>query len=243
MGGLHIEQNLLKMYCQLLHEPGMDDIINKAGLKTIGLKVAACDVNDIKKARYILQVLASCLYKNLLHAYEQSGSTLLLLDWASAQSTEDEMMFYYWYEILQFQINILLVVHSFREANLELLISTLMKCVELCFSLDHVHYARWLSVFLQDLQLLKVEDEELYENLRNHMSVTSTKGKFSKIAYDQIHEQNNKKIKATSGTINLVNKENRFYMRKLEICNTEILHFLEQYMSLETKAHHTKKKV
>ena len=109
-----------------------------------------------------------------------------------------------------------------------MLISTLMKCVELCFSLGHIHYARWLSVFLQDLQLLKTEDENLYKQFRNHVSVTSSKEKFSKIAFDQIHEQNNKKIKATSGTINLVNKEDGTYMRKLEICNTEILQFLEQ---------------
>ena len=41
------------------------------------------------------------------------------------------------------------------------------------------------------------------------------------MAYDQKHEQNNKAIKATSGYINLVHKEDKSFLRKLELCSSE----------------------
>ena len=76
MGGLHTEQQLLKINGQLIKGTGIDEIIDQAGLPIIGLKTALCDVNDIKKARYTVQVIAPCLYKNLMFAHAQSNSEL-----------------------------------------------------------------------------------------------------------------------------------------------------------------------
>ena len=50
---------------------------------------------------------------------------------------------------------------------------------------------------------------------------------YSKIAFDQKHEQNNKTINSESGYINMVNMEDKEYLRKLEICFPEIHAFLE----------------
>ena len=49
----------------------------------------------------------------------------------------------------------------------------------------------------------------------------------SKIALDQKYEQNNKTIKLESEYINMVNMEDKEYLRKLEICFPEIHAFLE----------------
>ena len=49
-----------------------------------------------------------------------------------------------------------------------------------------------------------------------------------KIAIDQAQEQNNKKIKSTSGYIDLVNKENDLFLKKLEVCWPEIYSYLDE---------------
>ena len=160
-------------------------------------------------------------------SYKESGITNMSLnDWAESQ---DSPMFKYWYGVLNFEVDVFMVIRGFREADLKLLIATLKKAVELCFSLDHYNYARWLSVFIQDLEILSVENSTLFSELSKHLSVTSSKAKFSKMAYDQKHEQNNKKIKSTSGYINLGNKEDKSFLRKLEICFPEILQYLEVF--------------
>ena len=41
------------------------------------------------------------------------------------------------------------------------------------------------------------------------------------IAYNQKHEQINNKIKATNDYINIVNPEEKYFLRKLELCSAE----------------------
>ena len=138
-------------------------------------------------------------------------------------------MFKYWYGILDHQVTILMLVRSFREADLILFISTLKKIVPLFFALDHTHYSRWLPVFIQDLEVMTVENPQLFRQFREgKFSVRSSLLEFSKMTYDQCHEQNNKAIKSTSGYINLVNKEDKDFLQKVEICSPEIRQFLEQ---------------
>ena len=69
MGGLHIEQAALVCVGQFITGSGMDDIVSLVSLDTIGLKTAVCDVNNIKKARYTLQVIAVVLMRELQDAY------------------------------------------------------------------------------------------------------------------------------------------------------------------------------
>ena len=120
-------------------------------------------------------------------------------------------MFNYWYNVLQTIKNVLLLVRSFREANVDLFIAALELIVPLFFSLDHIHYARWISVFLEDLKLLHVKMPALYKEFKQGHFVVNTRGNdFSKIAMDQAQEHNNKKIKASgSGYIDLVNTEGK----------------------------------
>ena len=152
LGGLHIEQQLLKICGQLVRGSGLDDIMGKANLSYIGLKTAFTDVNDIKKAFYSLQIIVICLYKQLKTAHYQSKSNLSIDEWAKSQSA---IMFNYWYKTLKFQITTLMTVRCFRETNLILLIGCLKEAVSLCFSLDHINYSRWVSVHIHDLETLR----------------------------------------------------------------------------------------
>ena len=72
MGGLHIEQAALVCVGQLITGSGMEDNVSYASLDTIGLKTAVCDVNNIKKVRYTLQVIAVVLMRKLQDAYQMT---------------------------------------------------------------------------------------------------------------------------------------------------------------------------
>ena len=127
-----------------------------------------------------------------------------------------------------------MLVCSFRESNLYLLMGCCEKLAHLCFSLDHYNYARALSVFIQDLKVLSVENRTLFDDVGHNISVASTKTPFSKMPLDHCHEQHNKEIKSSSGYINLVNKENTVFFRKLEISHPEFQQFFNAKESKES---------
>ena len=54
-------------------------------------------------------------------------------------------------------------------------------------------------MFIRDNELLYIEDKECFDEIGKHLSVRSTDTEFSKVAYDQRHEQNNKVIIARNG--------------------------------------------
>ena len=86
--------------------------------------------------------------------------------------------------------------------------------------------------------LLYVEDKDFFKQLEGNISVRSTNAKFSKIAFDQKHEQVNKEIKSRNGFINLVNNEDKTFLRKLELCSGEIHEFLDRVEKKEVKTNH-----
>ena len=137
-------------------------------------------------------------------------------------------MFNYWYNVSESIKNVLLLVRSFREANIDLFIVALELIIPLFFVLGHIHYARWLSVFLEDLKLLHSKMPALYKEFKDGHFVVSTRGNtFSKIAMDQAQEHNNKKIKSSgSGYIDLVNTEDKRFLQKIELCWPEIHQYL-----------------
>ena len=134
-----------------------------------------------------------------------------------------------------------MLVRSFRETNLYLLMGCCEKLTELCFSLDHFNYARALALFVQDLKVISVQNRNLFDDISRNLSVASTNTPFSKMAYEQCHKQNNKDIKSSSGYINLVNKEDTSYLRKLEICLPEFHHFLDAKESIQSHEHRPNK--
>ena len=104
MGGLHIEQAALVSVGQLMTGSGMEDMVSYPSLDTIGLKAAVCDVNNIKKARYTLQVIAVVLTRKLQDAYKVKGTSYDNMEhWIAAQ--QDCSMFMYWYNVLRHKIS------------------------------------------------------------------------------------------------------------------------------------------
>ena len=92
MGPLHIKKAILQCHGNLVKGTGLDDLLAAAGLKSIGLKTAMVDVNDIKKSRYSCQVMTPVLYSLLQDAYTEatncpSNEIDKIKEWAKDQTS------------------------------------------------------------------------------------------------------------------------------------------------------------
>ena len=63
-------------------------------------------------------------------------------------------------------VNAYLDIVGLKEANLVLFISVLQKLAPYFFATDHTSYARWLYVFIHDLEILPVTNPNLYRVFR-----------------------------------------------------------------------------
>ena len=74
------------------------------------------------------------------------------------------------------------------------------------FALDHTHYARWIPVFIQDLEELDAETLTVFE--KGYFTVKKSNRVFSNMGIDQAHEQNNKIVKIHGGAIGILDNTN-----------------------------------
>ena len=96
------------------------------------------------------------------------------------------------------------LVRSLREANFKHYIESLGQLAPWMFSLDHINYARWLSVHVRDMCTLSSKHPKVFQQFSEGAFVVhkSPRG-FSSIALDNAHEQANALIKGDSWVIGL----------------------------------------
>ena len=228
LGGLHIEQSILVMHGELVNGSGLSNILNVNDLSIIGTS-AVVDVNDIKRARYCLQVAACAIYKKLHDAHVESNSELSLLDWIEIRSAESEMC-YYWKLILDFQVLALVFIRSIREGNFQTYVESLISICKWYFSLDHYHYARWCTVHCFDLMLLQFTMLEVYNEFKKgNFTFQKTNSNFSRVAIDQVHEQNNKVIKSSGDAKHLLNVCDDSGVIRLETVESDVASILTEF--------------
>ena len=74
--------------------------------------------------------------------------------------------------------------------------------------MDHYHYARWLTVHVTDLNKLPNDSPHTHTEFVNGNFVTQKSShKFSALAHDQIHEQQNAIMKGDGGIIGITENE------------------------------------
>ena len=119
------------------------------------------------------------------------------------------------------------------------------------FALDHIHYARWLTIRLSDLLSLEKDNKELYNDLiKGGFIISKIARQFSKLAIDQAHKQNNKLVKIDGGAIGILENESALLKRAIAgptICDilkmsdsvkanvNELLHHHEDTKTFEVK--------
>ena len=92
--GLHIEQCLLVTHGQFIEGSGLREILEVCSLASIGVG-AAVDFNQIKRARYCVQVTLCSLYRKLVDAVKADGSTLDPWKWLEEKSLSSSMADYW----------------------------------------------------------------------------------------------------------------------------------------------------
>ena len=67
--------------------------------------------------------------------------------------------------------------------------------------MDHHNYARWVTVFIRDMEALPRSIQEEFD--KGHWTITKGIHPFSSMPIDQAHEQANKRIKDAGGMTGL----------------------------------------
>lgn len=74
--------------------------------------------------------------------------------------------------------------------------------------MDHYHYARWLTVHVTDLNELRNDFPDTQKEFDEGNFVTQKSWhKFSALAHDQVHEQQNAVVKDEGGIIGITENE------------------------------------
>ena len=110
-----------------------------------------------------------------------------------AERKENSVQFLFWNTVFELESLLLTFVESIQLHDFEMFLSCLEQIAPWMFAMDHVHYARWLSVFINDLKLLPVKHPDVFaEFLNGKFTINRTGKPFSSI---QANEQNNKLVK------------------------------------------------
>lgn len=156
----------------------------------------------VTKTRHAHQVTAASIHTLLHRAYAEykhevaaETNVLSLEQWCEVRAQES-VQFYYWLKTVSLEIVMLLYVRSIREGNFQLYLESLTEIVPWMFILDRTHYSRWLPVHIRDMMLLSEKHPAILAEFQaGKFAVHKTRNKFSAMAIDQCHEQNNATVK------------------------------------------------
>ena len=124
-------------------------------------------------------------------------------EWSLMQANKC-VHFDYWMKTLSLELLLLVFIRSIREGNFDMYVESLAEIVTWFFALDHTHYLRWLSVHIRDMMMLSEEQTGVLEEFKaGKFVIYKTSNKFSAMAIDQCHEQNNALVKGSGGAIGL----------------------------------------
>ncbi len=107
-------------------------------------------------------------------------------------------------------------------------------------ALDHTHYSRWLSVHIRDMTTLAEKHPDVFAEFKlGNFVVHKTSNKFSAMAFDQSHEQNNAMVKGSGGAIGLIG--NPGALRRWMVAGPEIARLTTEFEEHAMKQHHDTK--
>ena len=198
-GGLHIEMNAFKVLGDLFDTSGWTGALTQANIATSD---SYLKVFHLTRTRHAHQVTASALYVLLHKAYteycsSQEGTECMQsLEAWSDQRANASPQFYFWFIILQLQLQVLIFVRSLREGDFKLYIESFGQIVPWFFAHNHTNYARWIPIHLHDMVSLAEKHPAVHQEfISGKLTVNMTGRNFSNIAVDQAHEQNTACVK------------------------------------------------
>ena len=190
-----------------------------------------CQPRD--KTRHAHQVTAASIHILLLRAYAEyksEGTGILSLEQWCELRAQQSVHFHYWFKTLALETLMLLYVRSLRESIFQLYLESLTKIAPWMFALDYMHYFRWLPVHIRDMTLLSENHPRIYaEFCAGKFVVYKTCNKFSAMAIDQCHEQNNAVI---GGAVGLM--MNPGALRRWTVAGPEVVRMVNEFEALQS---------
>ena len=218
---IYSEIFILGLHGDLIKRSFLDSALAHTNLSTIGTSTIF-DVNNIKRSRYCLQVGICVIYKLFKEAYADTQSNVSLFSWLEERSKIRQMACY-WRLILNFQIQILIFVRSVRTRNFLMNRKTLFYFLKWVFARDKYNYSRWATVYWFHLATLDQCCPDVFCNFMNgNFSFPKTNPLFSRIAVDQLHEQNNKVIEGKSGATSVINRKDKLALNRWTLTGPEL---------------------
>ena len=230
MGPLHIEMTFLNTIGDWLESSGWVEILVQGDISTPGRADSFLKGNHPKRSRYAHQITCASLSILMQEAYRKSNDNSDLSSWI-ADSKEKFVQFRYWSTVLEMETLLFAFVKSIRTSNFKLFLSCLERIAPWMFAMDHMHYPRWLPVFINDLKRLPVNHPNVYkEFLFGKFTINKTGKPFSNIGIDQAHEQNNKLVKTDGDAVDILLNDNTALMKWM-VAGPEIAEMVEAFRS------------
>ena len=157
LGGLHIEMALWSTLGDLMLGSGWPESLKDPGIvNSLAAGMCLLKAVNVMRTRYAHQVTTAVFDILKKKAFKDSGTSLSLEEWISVLS-EQYPTFKFWSLVLKYQRDIFLFIRANRERKINMMIRSLKDLLHLFFAFDHHNYARWIPVFIQDLEALPKE--------------------------------------------------------------------------------------
>jgi hypothetical protein len=232
-GGLHIELAMLRTLGKWLDKSGWTTVLVNAGVATPGVADSFTSAKHITRTRRAHQITSASLYILQLRAYgkyiteAEDRVPLSFTDWRDKMSKMCPH-FLYWCRVMELQLLCLQLVKAFRTADFKLYVDSLTKMMPWMFALDQTNYCRWLPVHIRDMQELPIKHPDVYEKFTSGFFVVhKTRKRFSAMALDQAHEQENAVVKGEGGAVGLT--ENPGALKRWMISGPEIARIVKEF--------------
>ena len=214
MDPLDIEMALLNAIGDCLEGSGWLGVFKKAKISIPGRVDSFLSGSHVKRSWYA-HVISLFALRSMVQEVFQESDCSSYKDWEN-QLKSKSVNARYWFTVLELETLLFMFIRSLRSADFDLFRRCLKEIIPWMFALDHVHYSRWLSVFLHDLERLEDTNENIFQNFMEGRFVVNKSGKpFSCIAEDQAHEQNNKRIKGDGGAVGILDSEEALLKRAI----------------------------
>lgn len=206
MGDLHIEMTFQSTIGDWLEGSGWTEIYENANISTSGRIDSFLKSSHVKRTRYAHQVTLKVLLELERDAFKRSDMNSY--EELKANRINESSTALYWFTVIDLQAILFMFVRSVRESNFKLYFETLNHMLPWFFSLDHTNYARWLTVYIEDIRAIEKNSSPLYtEFCDGKFTVNKTCRLFSSMGEDQAHEQHNKVIKDDGGAVGIFDNE------------------------------------
>ena len=174
LNGLRTEMAYLSALRDWLNYSGSVAAITNSETAKGSVEESFLSGSKVLKTRYAHQTTLSALEILLKRTYNGEAPTQPFQEWR--RNKEDKYpQFNFWSLIRSMDMLLLRFVRSLESKNFKLFVEPFEEMLPFSFTLDHLNYARWLSVHLKDLKSLSSTNPTIYAAfLEGNVVVTKT---------------------------------------------------------------------